>query len=190
MPPKPRTLDAVVRAAEKVLGANDVDHVFVGGVTVLAFGAPRTTSDVDVIAAVTPEKIGAIVASFQRLGFFASAQDLHDALVEGGHCTIQDTRSTYRIDLVPASTDSHRDALRTRRRVRWRGRELPMAAPEHTIVVKLEWGSSQDLEDALAMYLRQKENLDLPMMRAFARRRGISRELSDFEDRAKSLSEP
>ncbi|HKZ23532.1 MAG TPA: hypothetical protein VJ224_03935, partial [Thermoplasmata archaeon] len=140
--------------------------------------------------AVTPEKIGAIVASFQRLGFFASAQDLHDALVEGGHCTIQDTRSTYRIVLVPASTDSHRDALRTRRRVRWRGRELPMAAPEHTIVVKLEWGSPQDLEDALAMYLRQRGSLDLPMMRAFARRRGVSPELSDFEARAKSLSKP
>ncbi|MFA5896568.1 MAG: hypothetical protein WC985_06655, partial [Thermoplasmata archaeon] len=85
MPPKERTLDDVLRATEDVLRSNGVEHVFVGGITVLAFGLPRTTSDVDVIAAIDARKIPKIVAGFQRSGFFASAQDLHDALVEGGH---------------------------------------------------------------------------------------------------------
>jgi hypothetical protein len=184
MPPRRRTLDAVVKAAEKVLRSNGVDHVFVGGITVLAFGTPRTTSDVDVIADITPAKVTSIASAFHRLGFLASAQDLHDALIEGGHCTIQDSRSAYHIDLVPASTEGHRAALRTKRRVAWRGRELPMAAPEHTIVVKLQWGSDQDLEDAFGMYVRQKGTLDVRMMRAFAAKRGMSRELTDLEDRA------
>jgi len=190
MPQKGRTLDAVVRAAEKVLRSNDIDHVFVGGITVLAFGTPRTTSDVAVIASIKPERIASIASAFQRLGFLASAQDLHDALVEGGHCTIQDSRSAYRIDLVPASTEGHREALHTVRRVAWRGREIPMAAPEHTIVMKLQWGSDQDLEDALGIYVRQGETLNLGMMRAFARRRGVSRELADLEDRGGRLSRP
>src|SRR2546427_2208762 len=101
MPPRSRSLDGVLRIAEDLLRANRVEHVFVGGVTVLAFGMPRTTTYVDVIAAINAGQIPKIVAGFQRSGFFASAQDLHDALVEGGHVTIQDTRSTYRIDLVP-----------------------------------------------------------------------------------------
>src|SRR2546425_13315842 len=78
---------------------------------------PRTTTYVDVIAVIGARQIPKIVAGFQRSGFLASAQDLHDALVEGGHVTIQDTRSTYRIDLVPASTAAHRETLRTKRRV-------------------------------------------------------------------------
>ena len=185
MPPKGRTLDGVLRIAEDVLRSNGVEHVFVGGVTVLAFGMPRTTTDVDVIAAIDARQIPKIVAGFQRSGFFASTQDVHDALVEGGHCTIQDSRSAYRIDLVPASTDAHREALRTKRRVAWRGRRLPMAAPEHTIVMKLRWGSEQDLEDALGLYLRQKQTLDIRTMRAFARRQGVSRELKDLDERAR-----
>ena len=185
MPPKERTLDDVLRVAEDVLRSNGVEHVFVGGVTVLAFGMPRTTSDVDVIATISARKIPKIVAGFQRSGFFASAQDLHDALIEGGHVTIQDTRSTYRIDLVPASTAAHRETLKTKRRVAWRGRRLPMAAPEHTIVMKLRWGSEQDLEDALGLYLRQKQTLDIRTMRAFARRQGVSRELKDLDERAR-----
>ena len=190
MPPRKRTLDAVLRTAEDVLRSNGVDHVFVGGVTVLAFGMPRTTTDVDVIAAIGAKTIPKIVAGFQRAGFIASAQDVHDALVEGSHVTIHDTRSAYRIDLVPARTEAHREALRTKRRVTWRGRRLPFAAPEHTIVMKLRWGSEQDLEDALGIYLRQKENLNLRAMRALARRNRVVRDLADLEERAKGLSRP
>src|SRR5207245_11417540 len=161
MPPRRRSLDGVLRIAEDLLRANRVEHGCVWGVTVLAFGMPRTTTDVGVIAAINAGQIPKIVAGFQRSGFFASAQDLHDALVEGGHVTIQDTRSTYRIDLVPASTATHRETLRTKRRIVWRGRRLPMAAPEHTIVIKLRWGSYPDLEYALAIYLLQKEDSDV-----------------------------
>ncbi len=188
MPPRKRTLDAVLKAAEDVLRANRVDHVFVGGVTVLAFGMPRTTTDVDVIAAVERGRIPKIVEGFRRAGFMTSAQDLHDALIEGGHVTVHDTRSAYRIDLVPARTEAHRQALRTKRRIAWRGRRLPLAAPEHTIVMKLRWGSEQDLEDALAIYLRQEGKLDMRTMRAFARRNGVGRALRDLERRAKDLS--
>jgi len=188
MPQKRRSLDDVLRITEDVLRASRVDHVFVGGVTVLAFGLPRTTTDVDVIASIDAQQIPKIVAGFQRSAFFASAQDLHDALVEGGHVTIQDTRSTYRIDLVPASTAAHRETLKTKRQIAWRGRRLPMAAPEHTIVMKLRWGSDQDLEDALGIYVRQKETLDARAMRNFARRHGVTRELKELEERARNLS--
>src|SRR2546425_7416681 len=100
MPPRSRSLDDVLRIAEDVLRANRVNHVFVGGVTVLAFGMPRTTTDVDVIAAIDARRIPKIVAGFPRSGVFASPQDLDDAPVEGGPLTIQDTRSTDRIALV------------------------------------------------------------------------------------------
>lgn len=188
MPPKRRNLDDVLRIAEDVLRAARVEHVFVGGVTVLAFGMPCTTTDVDVIASIDARQIPKVVTGFQRAGFLASAQDLHDALVEGGHVTIHDTRSAYRIDLVPAWTDAHREALRTKRRVAWRGRRLPFAAPEHTIVMKLRWGSDQDPEDAPGIFLRQRENLDIRALRAFSRRHGAARELKDLEERAERLA--
>src|SRR5437879_11393299 len=100
MPPKRRSLDDVLRTAEGVLRANRVEHVFVGGVTVLAFGIPRTTTDVDVIAAIEARQIAKIVAGFQKSRFFVSAQDLHDAPTERCPVTVQDTRSPSRIDRV------------------------------------------------------------------------------------------
>src|SRR2546428_13176363 len=116
MPPRSRSLDGVLRIAEDVLRANRVEHVFVRGVTVLAFGMPRTTTDVDVIAAIDAGQIPKIVAGFQRSGVFASAQDLHEAPLRGGHRTIQDPRSPYRIDPVAASDEGQRDQPQTTRR--------------------------------------------------------------------------
>src|SRR5438552_16325638 len=108
MPPKRRSLDDVLRTAEGVLRASRVEHVFVGGVTVWAFGIPRTTTAVGVIAAIEARQIPKIVAGFQKSGFFVSAQDLPAALTEGGHVTVQDKRSTSRNHLVPASTSASR----------------------------------------------------------------------------------
>src|SRR2546429_6930308 len=175
MPQKRRSLDDVLRIAEDVLRASRVDHVFVGGVTVLAFGMPRTITNVHVIASIDVKQIPKIVAGFQKSGFFVSAQDLHDALTEGGHVTVQDKRSTYRIDLVPASTAANQDTLRTRRHIAWRRLRLPMAAPEHTIVMKLPWGNQQDLMDALGVYGRQKKTLDPKAMVNFTLRHGEAR---------------
>ena len=117
MPPRRLSLDDVLRIAEGVLRASRVEHVFVGGVTVLAFGIHRTTTDVDGMAAIEARQIPKIVAGFQKSGFFVSAQDLHDALTEGGHVTIQDKRSTYRIDPRAGLHSSSSGDPRTRRHV-------------------------------------------------------------------------
>src|SRR5256712_13838991 len=95
MPPRSRSLDGVLRIAEDVLRANRVEHVFVGGVTVLAFGMPRTTTDVDVIAAIEARRIPKIVAGFQRLGVLPPPHNPPPAPAGGGPPTIPDNPATY-----------------------------------------------------------------------------------------------
>ena len=51
MPQRRRSYDAVVRAVERALKAACVNHVFVGGIAVIAFGRRRTTEDVGVLVA-------------------------------------------------------------------------------------------------------------------------------------------
>ena len=156
MPRKRRSYDAVVRAVERALSAARVDHVFVGGIAVIVFGRLRTTEDVDVLVAFREADVPKLLSELQRRGFQSSEQDLRAALSEGEHCTVDDTRSEYRIDLSSAATASAQHALRYRVTVRSRGVDLPIARPEHTVVMKLKFGSEQDIEDAVAIYLRQR----------------------------------
>ncbi len=187
MPARPRSFVAVVKAAERALRARRIDHVFVGGVAVLAFGEPRTTRDVDVIASYRSQDVDPLTAEFRHEGFLASAADLRDALSDRTHCSLDDTRSSYRVDLAPATTPATEHAIEDRRIVRWRGMLLPIAAPEHTVVMKLRYGSEQDVLDALGILVRQHGQLDVRRMREFALQQRVVEALRDLERQAESL---
>ncbi|MEK6852202.1 MAG: DUF6036 family nucleotidyltransferase [Candidatus Thermoplasmatota archaeon] len=180
MPPERRSLEDVVRVAEDVFRTNGVDHVFVGAISVMAFGRIRTTEDIDVIADLAPSHVDRVCEAFRREGFLASPDDLRAAIAEGGHCAIEDVSSLYRIDLVPVNSAAKREALATRVRLDVLGLSLPVAGPEHTIIMKLSWGREQDIDDAKAIGVRQRGKLDLERMRAFARREGMSAKLEAF----------
>jgi len=186
MPRKKRSLAGVVRAAEEVLRKNRVDHVFVGAVSVIVFGEPRTTRDVDVLARIPESKAGRLALDFRRRGFFASEYDLSSAIRERAHCSIEDRRGPLRIDLAPATDPTARRALRTRAAVRWRGMTIPVSAPEHTIVMKLKFGSPQDIEDALGILAEQGDRLDFAGMWAFARSQRVATGLEMLLRRVKA----
>lgn len=184
MPARKRSFVAVVKAAERALRTARVEHVFVGALAVGAFGVPRTTADVDVIADWRADQTIAIARAFRRQGLRVSEEDLRDALAQRSRCTVHDLRSEFHLDLAPAFRPAAKDSIRGLVRLRWRGVTLPVASPEHTIVMKLVFGSEQDLEDALGIYVRQKGRLDVRRLRDFARRQGATGALRDLERRA------
>jgi len=188
MPPPRRTFEAVVRATETVLRANKVEHVYVGGLSVMAFGVPRATVDVDVFADYRIRSVAALASGFRRRAFLVSADDLRDALLDRSHVTIDDTRSLYHIDLVPTVGPAKRHALQAKVDIRLLGMTLPIARPEHTVVMKLKFGSDRDLEDAMGMLVRQKGKVDLEEMRRFARQQGVLTDLMDHLKRAERLA--
>ena len=184
MPAKRRSFVAVVKGAERSLRAAGIDHVFVGALAVAAFGVPRTTADVDVIVDYREGDAPRMAEAFRRQGFRVSVEDLRDGCSERSHCTVHDTRSEFHLDLAPASRPVAKDAIRHAVRVRWRGTILPIADPEHTIVMKLVYGSEQDIEDALGIYVRQRKRLDRRRLREFAKRQGVLQGLQKLERKA------
>jgi len=184
MPAKRRSFVAVVRGWERSLGAAKIDHVFVGALAVAAFGVPRTTADVDVIVDYRVGDASRMAEAFRREGFRVSPEDLRDSVTERPHCTVHDSRSGFHLDLTPAVRRTARDAIRHAIRVRWRNTVLPIADPEHTIVMKLVYGSEQDVEDALGIYVRQRKRLGVRRMKRFAGRQGVVPALRELERKA------
>src|SRR5437899_12608413 len=189
MPEKRRSFVAVVNAAELSLRAAGMNHVFVGALAVGAFGVPRTTTDVDVIVDYGGGHVDSLTEAFRRQGFRVSADDLRDALAEKSHCTVHDARSEFHLHMVRAVRPSAKDAIQHSVSVRWRNTTLPIADPEHTIVMKLVYGREQDVEDALGIYVRQRKRLGLRRMRQFAGRQGVLADLRDLEQRAVEIKD-
>ena len=154
----------------------------------MAFGVPRATVDVDVFADYGIRSVAALASGLRKRAFLVSPADLRDALLDRGLVTIDDTRSLYHIDLVPTVGPAKRHALQAKVDIRLLGMTLPIARPEHTVVMKLKFGSDRDLEDAMGMLVRQQGKLDLREMRRFARQQGVLADLLDHLKRAERLA--
>lgn len=53
----------------KLLKANNVQYLLIGGYAVSYYGYPRTTGDIDIWVAIHPENARQLVASLQEFGF-------------------------------------------------------------------------------------------------------------------------
>jgi hypothetical protein len=171
-----RDLAVVVREAARVLSTLRVRYVIVGGVGANLYGRPRSTFDVDLILEVEEGHAERLARGFRASGFSVTAEDIRVALREQGHFTVHDLRSEYRLDCKGAYTARERVALELRRRVRSGRGFLYVDAPEDLIVVKLLFGSPQDVLDAEAVYARQRPRLDLRRVSLLARRFGVLEE--------------
>ncbi len=127
--------------------------------------------------------------AFRGRGFTVSPEDIRDALRDRGHFTVHDLRSEYRLDCKGPYTARERVALEMRRRVRSGRGFLYVDAPEDLVVVKLLFGSPQDVLDAEAVYARQRPRMDLRHAAALARRFGVLEEWRALRQRVDRILE-
>ena len=182
-----RDLTVVVHEATRVLSSLRIRYVIVGGVSANLFGRPRSTFDVDVILELRPEDAKRLARAFRGRGFSVSPEDIEDALRERSHFPIHDRHSEYRLDCKGVYSDRERVALEMRRRIRTGRRFVFADAPEDLIVVKLLFGSPQDVLDAEAVYARQRGRLDLRRTAALARRFQVTKEWQALRRRVERI---
>ena len=89
------------RLAE-ALGGENLDYAFTGALAVSFYGAPRTTSDVDVMVAVGGGADAKKVAvALRRAGLDVDERKLNEALASGYNiATFKDKASAYTVDVI------------------------------------------------------------------------------------------
>ena len=82
------------------------------------------------------------------------------------------------IDLIPSFREIHREAIRLARPVRTLEIDVPIIAPEFSIVLKLAAGGPIDLLDARGILDVQRGSLDIALLESLAEREGVSERLA------------
>jgi hypothetical protein len=182
-----RDLEAVIKDACSVFSSLRIPYVIVGGVAVNFLGRARSTFDVDAIADVKAADIKRLAMAFRQKGFDVSEEDIKDALSEKGHFTVHDSRSGYRIDCKGAYTTNEKRALSERKRLRVADKFIFVDSAEDLIVMKLLYGSEQDVLDAESVYARQRPTLNMRRIAAEARGLGVSEEWASLRKRVDRL---
>ncbi len=162
----------------KALNESKIRYVVVGGVAASIFGRPRTTMDIDVIIENDKDGITKIQRVLKKNGFEFGENEIQIAIEEKSHCSIYFRDYPYRIDLQGVYSALDRRSMENQIVEIVFEEKMSVEKPEDLIIAKLVYGSSQDLEDAQAIILRQGEKLDLEYIRIFAEKEQV---LQDFE---------
>jgi hypothetical protein len=182
----PEALPDVVAIALEVtnrLESGGIPYVIGGSLASSLHGEPRSTMDVDVVADLSEESIGWLIASLHP-DYYVDEDAAWDAVESGGTFNVVHVRAGIKVDFFVAGADAfERERLQKRLAVR-----LDSAVPqtlwidtaEHTILRKLEWYrrggevSERQWRDVLAIIAVQGEALDRGTLEHWARVLGVS----------------
>ena len=163
----------------KYFSSNYIPYVIVGGVAVIVTGRTRMTTDVDIILDHNKIQREDFVNYLIDEGFDASLSDF-DGFDEKGHCSIFYKTGMFRIDIKGSYSDLDKESIEMAIDETFNDVAVKINHPINTILFKLKFGSEQDYEDALAVYIRNEERIDLEFLKEKASKMKIKDELEIF----------
>ena len=170
------------RFAKRVIQAlneSPIDYVIIGGFVAIIYGRPRTTMDIDVILNFKENNMAEIqgfVNVLQQYDLDAHQKDILLALKEKSHFSIFDKSSPWRIDGKGVYTKLDEITLSNRRQLKILGLSAWVESPEDLVIAKLIYGSQQDIEDAVAVLLNLKRQLNMD----YLEKRAIEENIADI----------
>ncbi len=180
-----RSINEILSLVCGFLNRERIDYVVVGGIAVIFYGNPRTTMDADILLRIEENKIKKFVEFLKKNNFFASEEDLRNAIIEKSHCTFEDKKSMLRLDLKGIYNEVDKRTFEHRVSFNYSGTTLYLASPEDTIANKLAFGSEQDIKDAEGIYVRQMKKLDMRYLEKICRDTGVYVEFLEMKKRVK-----
>lgn len=151
------------------LDAAGIAYMVTGSVASMVYGEPRLTHDVDLVLALQPSSIDALVRAFPGDAFYCAPSEVirvEAARAQRGHFNIIHHDTGFKADVYIAGRDPlHIDAMARRRAVNVGDVSIQLAPPDYVILRKLQFhregGSPKHLQDIRAMLRHSSNLLDL-----------------------------
>lgn len=170
----------LLRIVVEVLERLRIPYLVTGSVASMAYGEPRLTNDIDIVAEVRPGQINDLLTAFPEPEYYLSPEMAQEAIRTFGQFNIIHPASGLKIDMI-IRRDSPHDQSRFARRKRLRPAkeyEAYFAAPEDVILKKMEYykegGSEKHLRDITGILRISGDEIDRPYIASWAERLGVT----------------
>jgi hypothetical protein len=166
---------AIALAVARALDALGIVHTIGGSIASSIAGEPRSTLDIDVVAALRESDVPALVAALSA-DFYVDDQAIQRAVRERSSANVIHQATQLKVDIfVAGGTPLDEQQLRRRQAVEvGEGRTLHVHPPEDILLQKLRWyrkgGAASDRQwrDILGIIRVQAQQLDRDYLRVNA----------------------
>lgn len=160
--------------------ASGVEYILVGSVASAAYGEPRLTLDIDVVAALTSAQLPRFLSLFPAPEFYVSSDAAAEAVRSEKQFNIIHPASGWKIDVILRKADEFDRSRFARKRSIpvFTDRYASVASPEDIIIKKMEYyrdgGSEKHLRDISGILRVSGDGLDIPYIEAWSARKGLT----------------
>ena len=168
-------LAKVVEAFERL----HIPYLVTGSVASMAYGEPRLTNDIDVVAGIRAEHVAGLLAAFPAEEFYLDDEAVHGAIDHETQFNIIHPASGLKVDVI-VRKDTPFDSSRFARARSLRPSEsytAAFASAEDVIIKKMEYyregGSEKHLRDITGMLRISAAEIDESYIAEWADRLGL-----------------
>lgn len=158
---------------------NDINYVVVGGIAVMFTGRTRATQDIDFIIEHKKLDKPDFISYLQENDFDATLIDL-DGFEEKSHCTFYIKGSSMRIDIKGVYSSQEQESIDMALDFEVDDFKIRIDHPLNTILYKIQYDSDIDYEDAISVYVRYKDSIDMDFLFTKAKEMNIYDDLTEF----------
>ena len=110
------TFENTLARVAHVLERAQIPYMVTGSVASSAHGKPRSTRDIDIVIAPTPQQIRDLIREFPSTEFYADEQQALDALANGSQFNVIDFSNGWKVDFIIAKSSEYASTALSRRR--------------------------------------------------------------------------
>lgn len=162
----------------EALEALEIPYALTGSIASTAYGEPRATRDIDIVAELKEEDVDGLRARFPAPEFYLDIETARDAIRSATDFNIIHPRSGYKIDVFIAHTSLDRYQIDEARSIQTQDVVARISPPEGVILNKLDYyrmgGSDKHLRDIASMLEISGDQFDLAFVAREAARIGVS----------------
>ncbi len=166
----------VVECLEKL----KIRYLITGSVAAMAYGEPRLTNDIDIVAEIDLNHAQRVKDCFPEVDFYLEIESIKKAIRQRHQFNIIHPSSGLKIDVMIPDQDSFNRSRfgRTKRLNISETSSAEFAAPEDVIIKKLEYyqkgGSDKHLRDIVGMMKISESLIDVAYLNDWTERLGLS----------------
>jgi len=178
----------LLKITTSFLGENNIPYMITGAWSVIYYGRPRASHDVDFIIEVETEEISQTLKSFKKLpeDFLIQVREIKEAIKKKSQFNILHLPTGLKLDFWLLTDDPFdKSRFSRRKKLEILGQLMWMATPEDTILQKLRWYKEAKIEkhlvDAAFVYQIQKKNLDMKYLGNWVKELDVERYFKELD---------
>ena len=171
--------DELLRHAARCFDESGVRYFVTGAVAAIAYGEPRLTNDIDIVADLEEDKIPRLKSCYPADEFYFDEESARRAVRARSQFNIIHPGSGLKIDIM-ISQGNEFDQSRFRRARRLKpleDTEVEFASPEDVIIKKLDFyrqgRSDKHLRDIAGILKISEDAIDIAYIEVWARKLGL-----------------